>query len=337
MRLAILAGAVLAFAPVAQAQSGCALVEKILAEASAGYGAILDEMIGDNWYDTSLYLSGAEECSIALGENSSIYECGWPETTAAAANTRLASLEIVAQTCLGDWDKVSIAGEPSFSGLKINRGFSYEEMGADRAIEIYHETYDDGTETMVWFRVYGPPSPKAAKPTATAAAPAPAAPTVTGPADVASPTPANINRAPRLTGLDLRYFAHTLWSPDKSKLDTVEFIDMSSVQRIGSRGYVWVLTTRTLPLVNAWAHYTLREVACGTVPQMRYIHSLHLGQDYLPNGTSVVNTSSKFEPAGNANVQTIIDVACNGKVVAGASYATPAQAAANREKAARGG
>lgn len=336
MKLAILAGVTLALAPVAQAQSGCALIEKILAESTAGYATILGERIDGKWYDSSLYLSGAEECSIGLAENSSVFECVWPETTVAAANTRLTGLESVARTCLVDWDKVSIAGEPSFSGLKINKGFAYEGEDADSSVEIYHETYDDGTETLVWFRVYGPPPPKPA-PAASAAAPTLAAPAVKGPADVTSPTPPDIDRVPRLEGLDLRYFAHSLWLPDTSKLDTVEFIDMSSVQRIGSRGYVWVLTTRSSPLVNAWAHYTLREVACGTVSQMRYIHSVHLGQDYLPNGTSVVNTSSKFEPGKNADVQTIIGVACNAKVVPGDSYATPAEAAANREKATRGG
>lgn len=335
MRWAWLAGLALVGAPVAQAQSGCALVEKILAESSAGYGAILGERIDGKWYDSSLYLTGADECSIGLAENSSVFECAWAEETEAAANTRLTGLETVARSCLVDWDKVSIAGEPSFSGLKINRGYSYEGEDADSSVEVYHETYDDGTETVVWFRVYGPPPPKPAS--VSAAAPAPAAQAVPGPADVTSPTPAEISRVPKLEGLDLRYLAHSLWPRDTSTLDTVEFIDMSNVQRIGSRGYVWVLTTRSSPLVGAWAHYTLREVACGTTPQMRYIHSVHLGQNYLPNGTSVVNTSSKFEPGARADVQTVIDIACNGKRLAGPSYATPAEAAANREKAARGG
>lgn len=333
MKSAIVAGVVLALVPAAHAQVGCDFLNKLVASSASGFADLRGEEISDGWYDAKSYLAGAEECSVDIGKADALFDCLWPEESEPPARTRVTALDLAVGKCLPAWTRKEMTGQ-SFNGLRINAGASYTKDAV--SIEIHSETTSDRSETLVWFRMLGPPLPATSAASTAPAAPAAASAMPTGVADITSPTPPDINRVPRLEGLDLRYLAHSLWPRDTSKLDTVEFIDVSQVSRIGSRAYVWVLTTRTDPLVNAWAHYTLREVACGSGPQMRYIHSVHLGQDWLPNGTSVVNTSSKFEPGTKTTVQTVIDVACNGKVLPGPSYATPAEAAANRAKAALG-
>lgn len=326
MRVALLAGLALALAPVAQAQVGCDLVNRIVTSSKSGFADIRGDEISAGWYDAKIYMGGADDCTVDVGKDQ-VFDCVWEEEGEPSARTWVSALDLAVGKCLPDWTRSVMSGS-SFNNLSISNGAAYRKEAV--SIEIHGERV--GSEALVWFRVIASTPAGATASVAPVAAPAAAvasAPPPTTPADVTSPTPANIDRAPLLTNLDLRYF--------NQGAGYVEFIELSQLTRVGTRAYVWVLTARDRPLAGAWGYLTLREVACGVGPQMRYIHSVHLGEDYLPNGTSVVNTSSKFTPGKNDDVQTIIDVACHGAKPAGVSYTFVPDAAANRKTEAQGG
>lgn len=200
MRAAAVSAIVLALTPLAHAQSGCDLIAGILGEATTGYVTILGDRFDDNWYDTSSYLDGADECAIGIGAQGSVYECVWSETTAATADRRLDTLETLAKGCLAGWDRISIAGETSTNGLKIGRGYSYRE-NSKFSVELYRETLGSGEETEVWFRIHARPFPSPPEGDATVIQPAtPNSPTPSavvgdGPTVVPGPLhPLNVHR-----------------------------------------------------------------------------------------------------------------------------------------------
>lgn len=330
MKFGILAALAVALVPAAHAHSGCELIDKLVAGAGSEFASIRGEEIDDGWYETDVWLKDAEECTVEIGDKA-VYDCAWSAPHEAAGRTWASALNVTAVKCLPGWTRSDITGKMSFNNLPIRYGDAFTRTDG-KAVEVYVEVVDAKT-THIWFRVIGPTDTKvgaAPKPAITAAAPAPAPVAAPVQADTWTATPTSVNRVPPLTGLDYRYLSG---APDASM---IYFIDQSSVQRFERRAYVWVAGTRPAPLNGALVTLTLREVACGPGAATRYIHSVPLGADFKPDGKSMPMEGWKFDPAVGP-LKAIADIACDGVSLSGASYATPAEAVANRVKAAQAG
>jgi hypothetical protein len=152
MKFGFLAALAVALVPAAQAQSGCALMDKLVASAGSNFADIRGEEIDDGWYDVNTTMTGAEECSVTLGDKS-VYDCIWSYPAEAEAKTKARALEFASVQCLPGWTSSDMTGKKSFNNLPIGFGTAFASGG--KSVEIHVEVLD-ATQTSVWFRVLGP-------------------------------------------------------------------------------------------------------------------------------------------------------------------------------------
>jgi len=155
MKIGLVAAAVFAFLPAAHAQqSGCDLINSIVAAAPDGFKSLQGEEIDDGWFEPKVWLVNAEECGIDLAKGSLFY-CVWGADSSAAANTKTVVLSEAVKLCLLDWTQEDIAGRLSSNNLKIVKGVGPSGAGAHAGtrMEIYTQTFEDSPESQTWLEV----------------------------------------------------------------------------------------------------------------------------------------------------------------------------------------
>lgn len=150
MRLAALAAMAFALVPAAHAQSGCALIQKLVTSSATQFTDIRGEEAWDDSYEATIHMSGADECLIELRESVS-YECSWVRKDGEAGKAWAASLAGAVAECLPAWTRADMTGRKTFNGLTVGSGVMFGG-GNGLSVEAYHEVLD-ATETLVWFRV----------------------------------------------------------------------------------------------------------------------------------------------------------------------------------------
>lgn len=157
MRFACLVAAVAMAAPGAWAQSGCALLDKVIADAPNGFASFRGEEIDDGWFDSKLYFTGAEECAVDVGKETT-FSCVWVGDNSAAANTQTVALSESAKLCLKDWPAADLTGQISANGLKIEMGTLLTGAGqrAGVKLRVFAEAYETSPERNVWLEVLAP-------------------------------------------------------------------------------------------------------------------------------------------------------------------------------------
>ncbi len=157
MKLALLVAAGLASAPLAHAQSGCELVDRIIAAAPDAFESLKGEEVDEDWYESKLWLRDADECGVDLTKGSQFY-CEWDSENPAAANTQTVFLSESVKLCLGDWAVAPLDGQMSSNNLKIQTGISLAGAGknAGTVMKVYAEAYENSQERQVWLEVRRP-------------------------------------------------------------------------------------------------------------------------------------------------------------------------------------
>ncbi len=155
MRLGLVVAAAFALAPVAHAQQAtCVLMQSIVASAPSDFADKQGEELDDGWFDSKLYLTGAEECAVDLGKGSLFY-CVWTFDTPAPANAKAAALAEAARQCFAGWKLENTTGQQSSSNLKILNGIGLSGAGADAGtrVTIFAESYENSQESMATLEV----------------------------------------------------------------------------------------------------------------------------------------------------------------------------------------
>jgi hypothetical protein len=137
MQKMLIAGAavMVALAPAAHAQSGCDLVSKLNAEAKAGFAGIKGEQIAGRWHDTTLYMTGADECSVMTGEGKpSAYDCIWDHDGAVAALAANATFTQALSSCLSGWAWRAMTAADVDPGVHVEGGTVYTGSGANAGV-----------------------------------------------------------------------------------------------------------------------------------------------------------------------------------------------------------
>ena len=94
MKYALLAAMAVAVAPFAHAQD-CGPLEQVLTAAEDRFRSIMVEELDDGFFDTSIYLLGADECAVDSVETS--YYCLWSWPTVAEADKAIAPMTVNGQ------------------------------------------------------------------------------------------------------------------------------------------------------------------------------------------------------------------------------------------------
>lgn len=160
MKTGLVAAAAMALAPfmTAHAQSGCDNMKRIVAEALDAFPTLRGDEIDDDWFDSTLYLQGAAECTIDLSI-ASMFSCAWDFDAAAPADAHAGVLADAARQCLPGWRWEAIEpGTKSENNLAITRGIRMigNDDYEDTLIEIYAEAFPDSAERTVWLEVTQP-------------------------------------------------------------------------------------------------------------------------------------------------------------------------------------
>lgn len=154
MRFGLFVAAAFALAPVAHADASCMLLQTIVGGAPGGFAEQKGEELDDGWFDSKLYLTGAEECAVDLSKGKLFY-CVWGFTTPAAANAKAAALSASAVPCLAGWALEDTTGKQSSNNLKIIKGVSLTGAGAAAGtrVSIFAESYENSQESTATLEV----------------------------------------------------------------------------------------------------------------------------------------------------------------------------------------
>ena len=152
--MAMLAG-ILACAPAAYAQdSGCPLFRNIVGGAAAGFPDLRGDELSAGWFDSKLYMTGADDCSVNTGQQNLFY-CAWGFKTRADADSLAGALSDAAIECFADWKREDTAGQKSSNNLVITKGLTISGVGAHAGtrVLVFAETFEDSPETQVTIEV----------------------------------------------------------------------------------------------------------------------------------------------------------------------------------------
>jgi len=152
---AMLAAGVLALAPAAHAQeSGCPLLQKIVGGASAGFPDLRGDEMSAGWFDSKLYMTGADDCSVNAGERNLFY-CAWGFDARADADSLATALSDAATQCLAGWAREDTAGQKSSNNLVITKGLTLSGVGTHTGtrVLVFAETFEDSPQSQVTIEV----------------------------------------------------------------------------------------------------------------------------------------------------------------------------------------
>jgi hypothetical protein len=154
MRFGLFVAAAIALAPAAHADASCMLLQNIINGAPGGFADQKGEELDDGWFDSKLYLTGAEECAVDLSKGKLFY-CVWTFKTPAAANAKAAELSASAVPCLAGWKLEDTTGKQSSNNLKIIKGIGLSGAGATTGtrVNLFAESYENSQESMATLEV----------------------------------------------------------------------------------------------------------------------------------------------------------------------------------------
>lgn len=154
MRFSLFVAAAFALAPAARADASCMLLQGIVGGAPGGFAEQKGEELDDGWYESKLYLTGAEECAVDLAKDNLFY-CVWDFANPAAANAKAAALSASAVLCLAGWTLEDTTGQQSSNNLKILKGIGLSGAGAHKGtrVTIFAESYENSQESMATLEV----------------------------------------------------------------------------------------------------------------------------------------------------------------------------------------
>lgn len=124
--------AVLALAPVAQAQISCAQGNDLIDKAVDEFASISGDEVEDGVYDASYILEGAEGCRVT-SDFSVAYSCLWTFDTLAAAQSAYGLQSQALANCYGDWDREALTADSGDTVLKTLDGASFYTVDDDDA------------------------------------------------------------------------------------------------------------------------------------------------------------------------------------------------------------
>lgn len=160
MKLAYLGVAIVALASFTLAQaahaqpSGCPLIHNLVAGAPAGFPEQRGEEWDNGWFDSNLYMTGADDCSIKAGSENLFY-CAWGFDTPADANSLATALSDAAAGCLAGWAREDTSGRKSSNNLTILNGLTLSGVGAHAGttVLVFSESYEGSQESQVTIEV----------------------------------------------------------------------------------------------------------------------------------------------------------------------------------------
>jgi len=151
MKYALLAAMAVAVAPFAHAQD-CGPLEQVLTAAEDRFRSIMVEELDDGFFDTSIYLLGADECAVDSVETS--YYCLWSWPTVAEADKSIAPLYDMAKVCLSEgWVWSELTGVKTTNTTTITEGYRMtKRSGAHKGAVV--QVYMDGIADQQWRQVW---------------------------------------------------------------------------------------------------------------------------------------------------------------------------------------
>jgi hypothetical protein len=155
MKAVLAVAAALAIAPVAQAQaSGCPLLQGIVDGAAAGFPELRGEELSEDWFESTLYMTGADECSVNTGD-SNLFYCVWGFDTPEAANSLATALSDAGKECLAGWALEDTGGSKSSNNLTISKGLNLSGVGghAGTRVLVFAESFEGSQESQVTIEV----------------------------------------------------------------------------------------------------------------------------------------------------------------------------------------
>ncbi len=152
--------AALALAPFTMGQaahaqaSGCPLIHNLVAGAPAGFPEQRGEEWDNGWFDSNLYMTGADDCSIKVGSENLFY-CAWGFDAPSDANSLATALSDAVTGCLAGWTRADTAGRKSSNNLTILTGLTLSGVGRDAGttVLVFSESFEDSQESQVTIEV----------------------------------------------------------------------------------------------------------------------------------------------------------------------------------------
>jgi hypothetical protein len=154
MRFSLIVAAAFALAPTARADASCTLLQGIVGGAPGGFAEQQGAELDDGWFDSKLYLTGAEECGVDVAKGNLFY-CVWAFANPAAASAKAAALSASAVPCLAGWTLEDTTGKQSSNNLKIINGIGLSGAGAHTGtrVTIFAESYENSQESTATLEV----------------------------------------------------------------------------------------------------------------------------------------------------------------------------------------
>lgn len=154
MKYGMLAAA-LVLAPAAHAQqSGCPLLQSIVDGAAAGFPELRGDELSKGWFDSKLYMTGADDCSVNVGDGNLFY-CAWGFDAPAAATSLATALSNAGKECLAGWTLEDTSGRKSSNNLTILNGLTLSGVGshAGTRMLVFAESFEGSQESQVTIEV----------------------------------------------------------------------------------------------------------------------------------------------------------------------------------------
>ncbi len=155
MRTGLVMAFAILLAPAAHAQeSGCALLNTLVAAAEGGFLDQRGDEWDDGWFDSKIYMTGADDCSVNAGDDNLFY-CAWGFDSPADANSLATALSDAATQCLPGWAALDTAGRKSSNNLTITKGLTLSGVGvhAGAQVLVFAESFENSQESQVTIEV----------------------------------------------------------------------------------------------------------------------------------------------------------------------------------------
>lgn len=155
MRSGLIMAVAVLLAPAAYAQeSGCALLNKLVAGAETGFPEQRGDAWDNGWFDSNLYMTGADDCSIKVGDYNLFY-CASEFDSPADANSLATALADAATQCLSGWTAHDTAGQKSSNNLTITKGLTLSGKGAHAGtrVLVFAESFENSQESQVTIEI----------------------------------------------------------------------------------------------------------------------------------------------------------------------------------------
>lgn len=155
MRNVLAVALAILLAPAAHPQeSGCTLLNTLVAGAVTGFPEQRGDAWDNGWFDSNLYMTGADDCSIKVGDYNLFY-CVWGFNSLTDANSLAGALADAAKHCLSGWTAQDTAGRKSSNNLTITKGLTLSGVGVHAGVQVlvFAESFQNSKESQVTIEV----------------------------------------------------------------------------------------------------------------------------------------------------------------------------------------